>query len=143
MNSLKNSPYYHEAFNEIVFDFGTFYLFDGFIIAEINEGVVFTWDNHAKIASQEILDLYNSNGSDIIYISNRVNNYSVMPSDWVKFFKNNFRMKGYAMVNYTKSGHVNSLLEKLFIGHKSKRFNSLEYAIQWAKSKAASKQIAS
>ncbi len=137
MNSLKDSPYYHEAFNEIVYDFGTFYLFDTCIVAEINEGVVFTWDNHAKGAVKDILDLYDSDGRNIIYISNRINNYSVMPSDWVKFFKNNFRMKGYAMVNYTKSGHVNSLLEKLFVPM-SKRFSSIDQAIRWAKSKSES-----
>jgi len=143
LNSLKNSPYYCEAINEIVYDFGTFYMFETFIVAEINEGIVFTWEDQAEIASREILDLYDSDGHDIIYISNRINNYAVMPSDWVKFFKNNFRMKGYAMVNYTKSGHVNSLLEKLFISHKSKRFNSLKDAVQWAKSKGESKAIAS
>jgi len=141
LKSLKNSIYYKEAFNELVYDFGTFYLFEGFIVAEINEGIVFTWETKAKIVAQEILDLYDSNGSDIIYISNRINNYAVMPSDWVKFFKSNFRMKGYAMINYTKCGYVNSLLEKLFVGHKSKRFSSLKHAIQWAKSNAEFKKL--
>jgi len=83
LKSLKDSPFYCEAINEIVYDFGTFYLFDGFIVAEINEGVVFTWEDHAKKATEEILDLYDSDGRNIIYISNRINNYSVMPSDWV------------------------------------------------------------
>jgi len=132
LNSLKNSPYYHEALHELEYDFGTYFLFDGFIIAEIKPGVILNWDNHGKKIANDILDLYDSNGENIIYISNRINDYSIVPSDWIKFYKSNYKLKGYAVVNHTKSGHVNYLLERLFLNSKSKKFNSLERAIEWA-----------
>ncbi len=143
MNSLKDSPYYQEAFNELVYDFGTFYLFDTFIVGEVNPGMVLKWEEHGKRMVDDIFGLYDSDGADIVYISNRVNDYSMVPSDWIKFYKSNYKLKGYGMVNYSKSGHVMSLLEKLFISNKSRRFNNLSQAIRWAKSKAEPKYIAS
>ncbi len=143
MNSLKDSPYYHEAFNELVYDFGTFYLFDSFIVGEVNPGMVLKWEDHGKKMVDDIFGLYDSDGADIVYISNRVNDYSMVPSDWIKFYRSNYKLKGYAMVNYSKNGHVMSLLEKLFISNKSRRFNNLNQAIRWAKSKAELKYIAS
>jgi len=92
---------------------------------------------------KELFNLYDSNGEDIVYISNRVNDYSMVPSDWIKFYKNNYKLKGYGMVNYSKSGHVMSLLEKLFVNNKSRRFSSLDKAIRWAKSKAEPRYLAS
>jgi len=44
------------------------------------------------------------------------------------------------MVNYSKGGHVNSLLEKLFVPT-SKRFNNIDQAIRWAMSKAGTNPI--
>lgn len=141
MGRLKDSVFYHEAIHEINYPFGDFYLFDGFVIAEVYEGVTFTWDNHGKKVVEDIAYLYDTNGDDIILISNRINPYSIKPTDWRKFFKNRYTLKGYAVVSYSKIGNSIALLERLFISTKSKRFNSLENAIEWAKGISSARMV--
>ncbi|MBU2995721.1 hypothetical protein KO500_04720 [Cellulophaga baltica] len=142
IRSLKNSPYYKEAFNELVYPFGSYYLFDGFVVAEINEDVIYSWEHHGKQITQEISNLYENNGDGIIYITNRIYNYSVKPSDWLKFYKNNFNLKGYAIVSYSEKGKKNSLLERLFMNSKMKRFTCINSAIEWAASEITHQKLA-
>lgn len=66
---LKDTVYYHEAIRELNYPFGNYYLFDGFFISEINEDVIYTWENHGKIVSEEIANLYDTDGSDLVYIT--------------------------------------------------------------------------
>lgn len=141
MGRLKDSIFYHDAIHEINYPFGDFYLFDGFVIAEINEGVTFTWDDHGKKAIEHITYLYETNGQNITLISNRVNPYSIKPTDWKKLSKSQYSLKGYAIVTYSKIGNSIALLEKLFINTKSKRFNSLENAIAWAKGISSNRMV--
>lgn len=133
MGSIKNSIYYHEAIHEINYSFGDFYLFDGFVVAEISEGITFSWDQHAKKLTEDLTYLYDSNGHDLVLISNRNNSYSFKPTDWKKFFKQDYNLKAYAIVSYSKRGHSIALIEKLFVKAESKRFKSLDNAIVWAK----------
>lgn len=141
MGKLKDSVFYNEAIHEINYPFGDFYLFDGFVIAEVYEGVTFTWENHGKKVVEDIAYLYDTNGHDLLLISNRVNPYSIKPTDWRKFFKNRYTLKGYAVVSYSKIGNSIALLERLFIHTKSKRFNALENAIEWAKGVSSSRMV--
>ena len=131
--SIKNTPFYREAFNELNYSFGNYYLFEGFVVAEINEGVVYSWEKHGKMVTGEIANLYDQNGEDLIYITNRINNYSVNPLGWLQFFKNNYKLKAYGIVTYTKKGYSNTILEKIFMNINIYRFTSLEEAIEWAK----------
>lgn len=132
MGKLKDSPHYHEAIHEINYPFGDFYLFDAFVVAEVYEGVTFTWDDHGKKVVQDISYLYDSKGHDLILISNRVNPYSTKPTDWKKFFKQRYALKAYGVVSYSRRGNSIALLERLFISTITKRFKSLEEAIEWA-----------
>ena len=134
MQSIKDSSFLHEAFYELNYSFGNYYLFDSFVVAEINEDVVYTWNDHGKVVVEDLSNLYENNGESLIYITNRINDYAVKPSDWIKFYKNNFNLKGYAIVNYSKRGYFNSLLEKIFASTTSfVNFSSLDEAIIWAK----------
>lgn len=141
MGRLKDSVFYHEAIHEINYPFGDYYLFDGFIIGEIHEGVTVTWENHSKKVVEDLAYLYDSKGDNLILISNRINSFSTKPTDWRKFFKNSYRLKGYASVNYSKVGNSIAKIEKLFISTKSKRFRSLENAIEWAKGASKKRMI--
>ncbi len=113
--------------------YGNYYFFKDFIVSEINEGVVFTWD----VAQDIIPSIFKHYGKhpSICYITNRINNYSVNPADWYKFFNSINRpfLKGYAMVTYTEAGWVNSVIEKLFVQTKVENFNNLQKAIEWVK----------
>jgi archaellum biogenesis ATPase FlaH len=128
MQKLADTPHYKKAFQELNYDFGDFYLFENLVVAEIKSDIVFNWENHAKQVVTEISNLYEDNGKNIIYISNRINEYSVVPSDWLNFFKYSNTLKGYAIISQNQS-HI---LEKLFFKSKMRRFNTLDKAIAWA-----------
>lgn len=133
LDKLKNSTYYKEALHELNYSFGDYYLFENFVVSEINEDVQYTWKNHGKKVVEEIFALYDNNGESLIYITNRINNYAVMPTGWITFFKDNYQLKGYGIVCYTQKGYENALLEKTFLKTKVKPFRSLNEAIEWAK----------
>lgn len=143
VEKLKDSAFYHEAIHELNYSFGNYYLFDCFIIAEVNEDVIFTWENHGKRVTEDLTNLYDNNGQDFVLITHRINAYSVMPTDWIKFFTHSYKLKGYAIVSYTKAGFLNASLEKMFMKTHVKRFKSLENAIEWAKEISNSKPMAS
>lgn len=134
MQKLKDTSFYGEAINEITYSFGNYYLFDGFVVAEINEDVIFTWEQHGKIITNDLTDLYDTNGNNVVLITNRINSYSVKPADWIHFFKHSYKLKGYAIVTYSTTSYLNALLEKFFLNTRFKRFQSLSEAIAWAKS---------
>ncbi len=133
MGYLKDSLFYNEAIQVLRYPYATYYLFDTFMVAEIDEGIVYTWDDHAEPIVAELSELYDQKGESLVLISNRVHSYSVKPSDWIKFFKNDYKLKGYAIVSYSRKGIIASLVEKLFMRNSFKSFDNLEDAIAWAK----------
>lgn len=133
MGYVKDTPFYNDAIQILRYPYATYYLFETFVVAEIDEGLVYTWDDHAKPIVEELSELYDQNGENLVLISNRVHSYSVKPSDWIKFFRSDYKLKGYAIVSYTHKGLLASLVEKLFMRNAFKNFDTLEAAIQWAK----------
>lgn len=132
MQSVEQSPFYPSVLKELHFPFGKFYLFEKFVIAEVDEGVTFSW-THAKLVIEEVTDFYDqTDGSNLIYITNRINKYDVKPVDWLKFFMHTFSLKGYAVVTDSRIGTQNAKLESLFMKSKFKTFQSLLDAVQWA-----------
>lgn len=131
MKKLRDTPYYYRAIHEINYSFGDFYLFDTFIVGEIHEDVHISWNEHGKMIAEELSNLYDNNGKDLVYISNRVNDYSLVPTDWKKFFKLSYNLKAYGIISYTKTGYFNAMLERMFVNTKLRWFNSLEDAITW------------
>ncbi len=143
MGYIKDSSFYQDAIQELRYSCGMYYLFDTFVVSEINEGVVYTWDEHAQPIVKELSELYDHNGENLVLISNRVHSYSVKPSDWIKFFKSDYKLRGYAIVSYNPKGLITSLLEKLFMRNSFKSFDNLEDAIAWAKSLTQTPDITS
>lgn len=143
MISVKDTTYYQEAIHELNYSFGTFFLFDGYVIGEIKEGEICTWEDHGIQIMEDLSHLFDSNGKNLIYISNRVNTYSLKPADWLKFFKSGYKIKGYGIITYSRTGYLNALLEKLFINSSFKRFNSLDKAVSWAKVLSKDKLVVS
>lgn len=146
MKSLKNTAHYGDVLHEINYSFGNYYLFENFVIAEMHEGIIANWEQHGKQIINDINQFYTKNGDcteNIVYISNRINSYSVKPADWLKFYNNNHSMKAYGIVSYNDTGFFNALLERLFIKSAFNRFGSLERAIDWAKTLSMTKALAS
>jgi hypothetical protein len=133
MLSIKQTSFYDAVLKEMNYKFGDVFIFDGFVISEIKEGVSFSWEDHAQPIVKDVADFTNFDGSDLIYLSHRIHSYSVVPTDWLKFFGNSFSLKGYGVISYSETGLVNTLIENLFFKKKIRRFNSIESAVDWAK----------
>ena len=119
-------------------DQGVFYFLEGIVISELNEGITYTWED-AESVIQVVRDFYGSD-PNVCYISNRVNKYSVKPSDWLNFYRNNHELNGYAVVTQNENSWYNALMEKLFSKVEIKRFNNIYEAIDWCKSQNKNKQ---
>lgn len=137
LNSLKNSIYYKEIIAELNYPFGDYFLFEGFIVAEVKEDIIYSWESHGQVIVNELAEIYDTNGGDLIYITNRINNYSVKPADWIHFYKMKYKLSGYAIISYSEKGQKNAFLEKLFMRTNVERFHSLNNAIEWAKDKVS------
>lgn len=131
MISIKDSIFYSEVKKEMNLPYGDFYFFDGFIVSEIFEGINFSWEE-AKPVVYEATSFYGGDGRELIYISNRINKYSVKPLDWLNFASYSFKLRGYAVVNYSEAASINSILESMFVKSKFKTFKDLMDAMQWA-----------
>lgn len=112
------------------YEFGKFYFFDGLVISEINDGVTLGYDMAKKAirAAEEIF------GEDmpIAYISNRINNYFVVPTDWAKFYTNRNQLSFYSVVGQTKGSFASLVMERMFFKNSIKQFTDLEKAIAWS-----------
>ncbi|TLP77301.1 hypothetical protein [Maribacter sp. ACAM166] len=117
------------------FEFGVFYFFKGgIIISEINEGVLFKWENAEKVmsAAQDIFGME----IPIIYIANRINSYYVVPSSWVMFYKNRNELAYCAGVGQTKGSFASVVLERIFFKNFIAHFQDLDDALLWALDKS-------
>lgn len=134
MVSVKNTEYYNEVLKELTYDFASVFIFKGFVVMEINEGVVYTWKNHGKMFVDD-LSKYLEAEEQIVYISNRIYSYSVVAQDWLKFLKSNYgkQLKKIYVVSPNQKGSFNLMIERLFLNRKVKTFATLKEAINSAK----------
>ena len=116
-------------FTKITLDFGAFFLFEKFVIAEMNYGIHLSW---AKIEEAiKSIQLHYGTNCKIGYISNKVNSYSFEPNLWNTFFENYDFIIASATVYYSDLNYINATLEKQFSSKSVKRADSLEEAVSW------------
>jgi hypothetical protein len=133
MISVKQSDIYSEVLKELNYSFGDVFIFDGFVVSEIKRGINFSWNDHAKYIVEDISCFLGTDGSELVYISNRLNSYAVVAIDWLKFFKHQYFLKGYYIISDGKLSKLNLMVEELFFKKKIKHFDSLYSAINWIK----------
>ncbi len=130
MKKVQDTDFFRNIKEIREYEFGKFYFFDGLVISEINEGVTLGYDMAEKAirAAEEIF------GEDmpIAYISNRINNYFVVPTDWAKFYTNRNQLSFYSVVGQTKGSFASLVLERMFFKNSIKQFTDLEEAIAWS-----------
>ncbi|MEM9646954.1 MAG: hypothetical protein AAF969_00625 [Bacteroidota bacterium] len=133
MQRVKEIDFFRNIREIREYEFGVFYFFDGLVISEIKEDVVFNW----TMAQKAIDAAYEIIGRDkpIAYISNRINNYSVVPTDWIKFYTNRNQLEFYSVVAYNKGGLASLILERMFFRNIIQQFSDLDSAIAWSLSK--------
>ena len=133
MVSVIQTDLYFSVIKELNYSFGDVFIFDGFVISEINEGINFSWNDHAKYIVEDITCFLGTDGSELIYISNRINSYSVVAIDWLKFFKHQYFLKRYYVVSESQLSKLNLLVEELFFRKKIKHFESIYSAVNWVR----------
>lgn len=133
MKNIKELDFFENIREVREFEFGSFYFFDGLVISEINKGVFFQW----KMAEKAVKASKEFYGKDapIAYISNRIHSYTVVPTDWIKFYNNRHELAYYSVVGNTKGSLPSTLLEKMFFKGSLQQFEDLEDAINWSLNK--------
>ncbi|WP_025742538.1 hypothetical protein [Aquimarina pacifica] len=113
-------------------EIGSVYFFENYIISEVKEGAIITFESTQKL--YELTKKYYGNKTPFVYISNRINSYSFEPTAHIKsktIFPN---LKGLAVVIYDPLKNEIAQLEKKFLNHvENGIFYNLEEAVQWAK----------
>ena len=138
MKKVRDIPFFKNIREVREYQFGRFYFFDGIVIAEINKGVIYGWDM-AQRAIDAAIALF-GNDKPIAFISNRIHEYSVLPADWSKFYKNRRQLDFYCVVGQAKSCFPCLVLKKMFHKHPIHQFADLEHAISWTLSKFEEKK---
>lgn len=115
--------------HKVKFDFGEFYLFEHFVISELNEGIHFDWEKIQEVTGMSI-DYYGDNPK-IGYISNRIHSYSMEPPLWLNFIRDYNFIVATAIVSYNDFNYLNATMEKHFFKSSLKRCVSIDEAIEW------------
>lgn len=133
MKRVRELPFFKNIREVREFDFGIFYYFDGLVISEMKEGIVFDWNmaEKAVIAAQEIF----GENHPIAYISNRINSYTVAPADWIKFFNNRHLLSFYSVVGSTQGSFTSIVLERMFFQNSIHQFTDLQEALEFSLAK--------
>jgi hypothetical protein len=131
VKSVKEIELYNDVLMELNYDFGDIFIFEGFIVSEIKDGVNVTWKYHGKRIVEDVTHFLGTDGCDLVYISNRMYSYSVVALDWVKFFASNHTLKAYYIVSDKPNSKLNIMIENLFFNNRIKKFDSLLAAVNW------------
>lgn len=103
------------------------FIFDAFLVCQIREGMEIHPEHNQKL--NEIIQRHFT-GKNIVYISNRVNSYSVDPLTYVETEKIP-NLIAIAMVTETPIMKQNAEYERNFFDKPYEIFDSLSEAIQW------------
>jgi len=112
----------------LTFDFCDVTIYDHYIIVIIKEGINVTPNRNNTLI--QITETYFSN-KPFIYISNRINSYSVDPKVYLKTSEIQ-NLEGIAIVSNNYQAKINAQIEKMFFNKPFEIFPELEEAINWA-----------
>lgn len=132
---IEEHPIFREVLEVHRLPFGNFYFFNNLVVGEIHEEVLFNWEKAKEVIT--IAEQLYGKGCIPYYLSNRINDYSIVAKDWLTFFKNRFLLKSYIIVTYQNTGIMNLMFEKMFYKDEKKglikRFTSLNDALNFIK----------
>lgn len=109
-------------------EIGTIYFYDNILVMEGKENSIFS----IKTSLFILLKVIKMVGTKpVVYISNRVNSYSVDPNDY-KYLEMIPNLKGIATVSYNNITKSSAKLEQKFFKKPFRDFESLDDAKFWA-----------
>ncbi|GAA0726701.1 hypothetical protein GCM10009430_33980 [Aquimarina litoralis] len=110
-------------------DIGIFYFYKNHIISEIKEGVTLTFENCSALF--DLLRSYYGTTIPFVYISNRKNSFSFVPTGHFKSSKLFPNFIGYGVVTYNSINTKIATLEQSFLDNETAIFDNLNDALQW------------
>ncbi|HAI16751.1 MAG: hypothetical protein CMP05_01835 [Xanthomarina sp.] len=114
--------------NIISLPFGTVSMHDNYMVTVMNEGITVSPELNSVL---EELAANHFQDKKFVYITHRINSYSVDPNIYFKTSKIP-NLVGFAVVLGRKIRLDNLALEKMFLSKPFKSFKSLDKAIEWA-----------
>lgn len=114
--------------NIISLPFGTVSTHDNYMVAVMNEGITVSPELNSVL---EDLAANHYQDKKFVYITHRINSYSVDPNIYFKTSQIP-NLVGFAVVLGRKIRLDNLALEKMFFSKPFKSFKSLNKAIEWA-----------
>nr|WP_321228218.1 hypothetical protein [uncultured Psychroserpens sp.] len=119
--------------NSITLDFCEIHLYEHYMIVTVNAGVNMTMYHNTTL--KQVADAHFRN-KPFVYITHRVNSYSVDPAVYKETSKIN-NLVGFCVVSKNYMAKTTAQIEKLFLNNKPfEIFNDLAQAIEWANSVA-------
>lgn len=112
-----------------ILDVGDFYFYENYMVAEVKEGIAFSFENAAEML--KVAKMHYSNTTPFVYISNRTNSYSFNPTSHFKTAPMFPNLKGFASVTYDPINNEIAEMEQSFLNKPSRNFYNLEDAINW------------
>jgi len=116
---------------ETIDKIGTFYFYDNFMISEINEGVAVSFELVMEMTNNFTKKIYSKN-KPFVFITNRINSYSVDPTIHLKTKEILPNTKGFAVITYDDMNKEIAKLEQFFLEIPTVIVNSVEEAVNWA-----------
>ncbi len=108
---------------------GSFFFYKNYIVAEVKEGIAFTFENAYQIL--ELGKVYYGSTTPFVYISNRVNSYSFNPTSHFKTQAMFPNLRGYAVVIYDEMNQEIAEMEQTFLNKPVAIFHKLKDALNW------------
>ncbi|WP_299520857.1 hypothetical protein [Winogradskyella sp.] len=113
----------------LTFDFCDMTIYDNYLVVVIKEGTDITPEYNGILL--EVADAYYSH-RPFIYISHRINSYSVNPEIYREMAKIE-TLKGFAVVSNNYQAKINAQIEQMFFTKPFEIFTNLDEAISWVK----------
>tara|TARA_B100000949_G_C14172123_1_gene403791 strand:+ start:240 stop:704 length:465 start_codon:yes stop_codon:yes gene_type:complete len=110
-------------------EIGTIYFYGNIAIVEAKEGVTLSYKNAFPVLVKGLTYL---KVSSWVYISNRINSYSLIPQDY-KYLEKVPTLKGIAVVAKSNIGVKNTEVEAAFFNKPFVSFSNLTEAYNWGK----------
>ena len=112
----------------LAFDFCDMTIYDNYVVTVMKEGVNITPDYNAIMV--ELADTYFSD-KPFVYITHRVNSYSVDPKIYYETAKIK-NLRGFAVVSSNYQAKINAQIEQMFYNKPFEIFSDLDEALKWA-----------
>lgn len=129
LKSVHNFPPEVRLTQVVETDIGMLYFYKNILVLEGKEGVTLSYKTAFSVLLKSLQLL---GPRPWVFISNRVNSYSISPTDF-SYLNRVPTLKAIAIVNYTDSAKQNAELETQFCKKPNKNFDKIEDAYNWAK----------